>query len=93
MFNGFYQGSSKQAKLCHGGNWIFTSGVHHAALQNLLHPDGHVGDVLGDSLDPLHQASWLKPAKTNRLKPRKQWLLTLVVTDFSHLKQLCYSFF
>lgn len=47
-----------------GGARGRTSSLHHAVLQYLLHPDGHVGHVLGDSLDSLHQSGWLKPAHT-----------------------------
>lgn len=45
-------------------NGYGTSSLHHTVLQYLLHPDGHVGDILGYSLNPLHQAGWLKPAHT-----------------------------
>lgn len=41
-----------------------TSSLYHAVLQYLLHPDGHVGHILGNSLDSLHQAGWLKPVHT-----------------------------
>lgn len=47
--------------------WYCTSALHHTVLQYLLHPDGHVRDILGDSLDPLHQAGWLKPVDTKHL--------------------------
>lgn len=49
-------------------DWIFTSPLCHTILQYLLYPDGHVGDILGYSLDSLHQASWLKPAQTTTHK-------------------------
>lgn len=39
-----------------------TFALHYAVLQYLLHPVSHVRDILGYSLDPLHQAGWLKPA-------------------------------
>lgn len=45
-----------------------TSSLYRAVLQYLLHPDGHVGHILGDSLDSLHQAGWLKPVHTTTWK-------------------------
>lgn len=50
-----------------------TSSLCRAVLQDLLHPDGHVGHILGDSLDSLHQAGWLKPAHNNSTGTRVKW--------------------
>lgn len=41
-----------------------TSSLRHSVLQYLLHPGCHVRDILGNGLDSLHQAGWLKPAHT-----------------------------
>lgn len=74
-------------------DWCCTSSLHHAALQYLLHPGGHVGDILGDSLDPLHQAGWLKPAHTHThnntqtLSDKGVWEMTVVTQCKLNLKQ------
>lgn len=51
-----------------GGACGCTSALYHAVLQYLLHPDGHVGHILGNSLDSLHQAGRLKPVHTTAEK-------------------------
>lgn len=50
-----------------------TSCLYHAVLQYLLHLDGHVGHILGNSLDSLHQAGWLKPVHTTAQKHEWKW--------------------
>lgn len=54
--------STRRRKSDAGYDCVITSSLCHAALQDLLHPGGHVGDILSDCLDSFHQPGWLKPS-------------------------------